>query len=83
VDLVNDDAGKVLEVEARAFPGAKEGQLLGSVRRMSGGRTFCLWRRATPVSPVRLSAVMSSPISRIGRARLRSTSTARALSGEI
>ena len=55
----------------------------GVVSRMSGG--FTRWRalRASPVSPVRLSATIFRPISRIGVSRLRSTSTARAFSGEM
>jgi hypothetical protein len=50
---------------------------------MSGGLTFCRCLRLTPVSPVRLSATMPRPISRIGVIRFRSTSTASAFSGEM
>ena len=37
VDFVDDDAGKVLEIEARAFPGAEQGQLLGGGQQDVGG----------------------------------------------
>jgi hypothetical protein len=54
----------------------------GVVSSMSGGFTRWRWRRASPVSPVRLSALIANPISAIGAIRLRSTSTASAFSGE-
>jgi hypothetical protein len=55
----------------------------GVVIRMSGGERRCRARRATDVSPVRVSVRMGSCISAIGAMRLRATSTARAFSGEI
>jgi hypothetical protein len=50
---------------------------------MSGGFTRWRCRREIPVSPVRLSATIGRPISRIGVFRFRSTSTASAFSGEM
>ena len=55
----------------------------GVVIRMCGGRTRWRWRRATEVSPVRVSVRIGRPISAMGAVRLRATSTASALSGEM
>jgi hypothetical protein len=49
---------------------------------MSGGTSFWRWRLWAGVSPVRVSIEIGRPISLIG-ARLRSMSTASALSGEM
>jgi len=55
----------------------------GVVRRRSGGLTFWRWRFACGVSPVRVSIKIGRPISVTGLVRLRSISTASALSGEM
>ncbi len=55
----------------------------GVVSRMSGGNSRWRWRRLAEVSPVRVSMLTSSPISATGFSRLRSMSTASALSGEM
>ena len=55
----------------------------GVVSRISGGESFWRWRLACGVSPVRFSIVTVRPISETGFIRLRSISTASALSGEM
>ena len=55
----------------------------GVVIRMSGGRGAAGARRATEVSPVRVSVLIGNCISSMGAMRLRATSTASAFSGEI
>jgi hypothetical protein len=55
----------------------------GVVSRMSGGTSFWRWRLWAGVSPVRVSIAIGSPISATGFPRLRSMSTASALSGEM
>ena len=55
----------------------------GVVSSMSGGASFWRWRLWVGVSPVRVSTVTGRPISSTGLPRLRSMSTASALSGEM
>ena len=55
----------------------------GVVSRMSGGASFWRCRLCGGVSPVRVSMVSGSAISPTGLPRLRSMSTASALSGEM
>jgi hypothetical protein len=55
----------------------------GVVSNICGGRTRCRALRSDGVSPVRVSMRMGSPISSTGINRLRRTSTARALRGEM
>ena len=54
----------------------------GVVSKILGGAVRCRLRLDCGVSPVRVSMVISSPISSIGLSRFRAISTASALSGD-
>ncbi len=66
-----------------ASPRRSERQLLGRGQQDVGGLSFWRARLDCGVSPVRVSIVTGSAMSATGRPRLRSMSTASALSGEM
>ena len=84
VQLVENDAAQVARrcVALSSWLSSKA-SCSGVVIRMLGGSRRWRVRREAGVSPVRVSTVIGSPISAIGVSRLRATSTASALSGDI
>ena len=84
VDLVEDDGIEIGEQVGAVGMAEQQRQLLGR-RHQDVGRSACAAaaRRATEVSPVRVSVRIGNCISAIGAMRLRATSTASAFSGEM
>ena len=84
MQLVEHDVAQIRRRSAAASPAAiSSASCSGVVSRMSGGASFWRWRLCAGVSPVRVSMRDGRPISPTGLPRLRSMSTASALSGEM
>jgi hypothetical protein len=82
MQLVEDDARRSSK-KRRVLRGEQQGQLLGRRQQDVGRDRALALARVLGVSPVRVSTLIGSPISATGSPRLRSMSTASALSGEI
>ena len=83
VDLVDDNGAQAFEQGEAVFVAEQQAQGFGRGQQVCGGRTRCRALRSDGVSPVRVSTRIGRPISATGVSKLRCTSTARALSGEM
>ena len=83
VDLVDHDGAEISNSRRLSSWLSSRLSNSGVVSSICGGRTRCRALRSEGVSPVRVSTRIGRPISSIGVSRLRWTSTASALSGEM